>query len=215
MVQHMFRDQRGLAKICRGLLVAQAAWAVFGAVSAWWTYALLGAIDAGTLTSADEAHGDELRGTLVALVSLVLFLGGVIAIGIWIYRASRNAHAIGTLEMESSPAWAVGWYFVPFANLAMPFRAMREIDQGSASALPDGAAGAALLFGGWWAAWLATNITGMISFRIGWEAQTVEGLQASSMLDLISCLLTVAASLLLAAIIRRIQSMQNRAAPTL
>lgn len=212
--QYMFRDQRGLARLCLGFLYAQIAVAAIGAFSAWWTYDLLGRVSAGESLDRATLEADDARAMVVALPTMLLYLAGAIAIGVWIYRANRNAHAVGTLEMEISPGWAVGWYFVPFANLVMPLRAMREIDAASASALPDGADGAGMLLGGWWGAWLAMNMTGWVSFRIAMNAVTADGLRTAALFDLISCLLTIPACLLLAALIGRIQSFQNRAAPT-
>src|SRR5262249_43015408 len=45
----------------------------------------------------------------------------------WIYRASRNARALGAKEMKYSPGWSVGWFFVPVAELFMPYLVMREL----------------------------------------------------------------------------------------
>ena len=45
-------------------------------------------------------------------------------------RANRNARAFGS-SMSISPGWAAGWFFVPIANLWMPYQAMKEIWQGS------------------------------------------------------------------------------------
>lgn len=207
-----FRDQAGLAGICRGLLYAQVALAAFGVLSAWWTYDLLGSILAGEAVNPSAMDADDARTMIVGLLTFGLYVVGVIAIGIWIYRANRNAQVLSVQDMEFSPGWAIGWYVVPLANLVMPFRAMREIHDVSARVSSEDENDADMMLRGWWAAWLTMNVTGWISFRMALNFQTAEGLQVSSAFDLVSCLLTIPACLLLAAIIGRIQSFQDKAA---
>jgi hypothetical protein len=57
---------------------------------------------------------------LVALLSALV-------VSLWIYRAHANLRTIGLDELHYSPGWAVGSFFVPLANLMVPFRAMREL----------------------------------------------------------------------------------------
>ena len=51
----------------------------------------------------------------------------IITFCFWIYHASSNAHATSRIGLVISPGWAVGWFFIPFANFVMPYQAMREI----------------------------------------------------------------------------------------
>jgi hypothetical protein len=55
----------------------------------------------------------------------------------WQRSAHANLRALGVAFTRFSPAWAVGWWFVPFANLGKPFAAVRELWKAS-----DPAAGA-------------------------------------------------------------------------
>lgn len=48
---------------------------------------------------------------------------------IWVYRANRTAHSLGSRGMKYTPGWAVGWYFVPLMNLFKPYMVMKEIWQ--------------------------------------------------------------------------------------
>ncbi|MBY8824078.1 DUF4328 domain-containing protein [Sphingomonas colocasiae] len=213
--QYAFRDQRGLAKACLVLLYIQAGVAVFGIASAWWTYDLLSRASVHMPVGSGLLEADNVRAMFVSVLGTFLYIVGGIAVLTWIYSASRRAHLVGALEMTVTPGWAVAWYFVPIANLFMPFRAMREIDEASASALPgedDRLGGEGMLLG-WWGSWLAMNMTAWVSFRLSMNGVTVDDLRTAALFDLISFLLTIPACLLLAAIIARIQSFQNRAAP--
>ena len=62
-----------------------------------------------------------------ALVYLVVFLATVVVWAMFVHRSCANAHALGAVGMEFTPGWAVGWYFVPFANLFKPGQVMQEI----------------------------------------------------------------------------------------
>ena len=73
---------------------------------------------------------------------------------IWQHGSTANLWARGYRDLKIRPGWAVGWWFIPFANLAMPLVAMLELDRRST---PDGVARTASpLLGWWWAAWLAS-----------------------------------------------------------
>lgn len=101
----------------------------------------------------------------LALPQVLLLLASVIVVGRWIYRAGANAHAMSD-EMSISPGWAVGWYFIPFANLIKPFQAMKEIwlasHRAGAGYEPRGSA----ILGWWWGLWLLSNVLGNIIFRM-------------------------------------------------
>jgi hypothetical protein len=78
--------------------------------------------------------------TPVALLALVLFL-------VWLARANGNLRALSGEQMEFTPGWAVGWFFVPFANFVMPYRVVKEIWQVSRRQEEDRST---FLVGWWW-----------------------------------------------------------------
>ena len=43
----------------------------------------------------------------------------------------KNIHKFEVARDYTSPGWAVGWYFIPFANLIKPYGVMDEIWDGS------------------------------------------------------------------------------------
>src|SRR5207237_10475885 len=62
---------------------------------------------------------------LSALGYLVALVACFISVGMWIYRTNANAHSFST-DMTITPGWSVGWFFIPFANLVMPYRGVQE-----------------------------------------------------------------------------------------
>ena len=45
---------------------------------------------------------------------------------VWQHRAHRNLRAASVEGLAFTPGWAVGWWFVPVANLVKPFQSVRE-----------------------------------------------------------------------------------------
>jgi hypothetical protein len=59
---------------------------------------------------------------------LCMWLAGVLFI-IWIYKAYRSAESRGATERRWGPGWAIGGWFIPFANLVIPKMVVNEIDR--------------------------------------------------------------------------------------
>ena len=79
---------------------------------------------------------------------------------IWQHGSTANLWARGYRDLKIRPGWAVGWWFIPFANYVMPLVAMLELDRRST---PDGVPRkASPLLGWWWAAWLASSTVPVI-----------------------------------------------------
>lgn len=77
---------------------------------------------------------DPLAGLLVLATFALnaVFLGSVIPILMWVYTAHANLRRAGITGLNYSPGWATFSFFVPVANLFVPFTAMRELANRSA-----------------------------------------------------------------------------------
>lgn len=64
---------------------------------------------------------------LVTLLEIPLRLALVVTLLAWMYRAYANLSALDATGLNHSPGWAIGWWFIPFANLVMPYQIMKEI----------------------------------------------------------------------------------------
>jgi hypothetical protein len=108
---------------------------------------------------------------------------------VWLHRAYSNLPALGSLLSTYTPGWAVGWWFVPFANLVQPHGVMRNLwiesqrrpisDQGFALAPSTP------LIGWWWGLFLACRVLTMVS-RI---SATGSWLAFVALLDAVNALL--------------------------
>jgi hypothetical protein len=81
-------------------------------------------------------------------------VGSIVAFCLWTHRVYRNLPALGARGLRYTPGWAVGWLFVPFANLVVPYFVFAEIWRNSIPTPADGTKGNAKrispLLIGWW-----------------------------------------------------------------
>ncbi len=101
---------------------------------------------------------------LFSILENILRLGAVISFLLWEYRAFTNLAALKAEDTEFSPGWAVGWWFIPFANLIKPYQAIRELWQQSDSEFEDNGSflssvgSTPPLLGYWWALFIISNV---------------------------------------------------------
>jgi hypothetical protein len=144
---------------------------------------------------------------IVSIAAFVSLIACFIVVGCWIYRASANAHSFSD-EMTISPGWAVGWYFIPIANLFKPYQAMRETWMASHYRGNWHGGPTPGLLVGWWALWIVTNILGNLSFRFSFMDSNGDMLAMTTILDTATTLLNLPLSLVLIMIIRNIARAQ-------
>ena len=145
---------------------------------------------------------------LIGLMPLLVanIVAGFLALK-WIYRVSRNAHSMAT-GLTVRPPWAVGWFFIPLANLLMPFRGVRQAWQ--ASVQPDAWATVEVpaLLRFWWAAWLVTSGVENLAWRLELRADIISEVIASDVVGLVGFGLRVVLDLAFIQVVRRLTSHQ-------
>ncbi len=93
---------------------------------------------------------DALVQVVAALIGLIGFAGAAVAVPMWMHRGYRNLPALGATGLSWSPRWAAGSWFIPFANLVVPYLVARELWTRSG---PPGERPWPLLWL-WWTAWI-------------------------------------------------------------
>lgn len=159
------------------------------------------------LSVADPVVGGI--GDLVAFPSFLVLIACFVLVGRWIYRTNANAHLLSG-DMTITPVWAVGWYFVPFANLVMPYQGMKETWFASHNACGLGEEAETALLPWWWGLWLVTNILSNVSMQItlridGFESAPSQGVL---LINLITAALNVPLCLILIRLMRRLTRAQ-------
>jgi hypothetical protein len=143
-------------------------------------YKMLGDMAAGVFASVEEqmqaATASDQRVNLASYSRVALFFAMLLLFMFWVYRANRNARALGARDMRYTPGWSVGWFFVPFANLVMPFKVMREIWQASSGPGNPDARPSAAIVGWWWFFWLANTA---IAYAVGLMFERIDSVEAA------------------------------------
>lgn len=164
--------------------------------------------------TADVASQGEAVLTLVVAGLAVLGLLGILltAICVWrfMHRANKNLRAAGVQNLEFTPGWCIGWWFIPFANLIMPRNAMAELYKASAKptdpAWRTGDVPPAL--NTWWAAWIVGTLVSRVENRLATSGVDL-GLAAIP-LSWASTGLLVVAAIHLILVVRFIRALQNQ-----
>ena len=156
-------------------------------------------------TSNSELIAFDSTATTIGIVYLLLLAVTAIAFVAWLSRAIENVPRMGAGRPAVSPRWSIGWWFIPFANFVMPFRAVRDLDR--RMRLPDGG-GAPV--GWWWAVYLAYTLP---SSLVGaYETDDIGALTTAFQLSAIFDLVGVVAAVLAILVVRRIQGNADRRA---
>lgn len=103
----------------------------------------------------------------------------------WIYRASSVARRISPDLIHYAPGWAVGWYFIPLANLVMPFLVMREIWQ--VARRPEPASDVPLAL--WWGLYIVSGFISSAGSIAG--SEWIKAYTAQAVLQCISVLFMI------------------------
>ena len=153
----------------------------------------------------------------VGFMTLPIYIAIVVLYCVWINRANKNARSLGAQDMKISPGWSVGWFFIPFANLWMPYKAVREIYLASRPGVKGTQwmhQGAPAILGWWWAFWLLSNFSGNAELRMSMSEYS-EVNQMAVWFGIVNSVSSIAAAYLCLRIVRSIHARQEETAAQL
>lgn len=160
---------RSRARLTKALLIAGA---IVSAVTM-----VAGALELvfPTLSPEDEIQ-DNPGGLGVALLLLglgslqvLIYIATAVSFLMWLYRSYGNLPSFGTpsRNISYSAGWAVRSFFIPFVNLVVPYRAVKELWRNST---PTDAflrnESPPAWFPLWWLFWLLSNFASRIYSRV-------------------------------------------------
>lgn len=157
-----------------------------------------------------QGHGLATLQNLANGILIVLWIVNIVLFCAWLYRATRNARALGARGFESSPGWVVGYFFIPFANLVMGYRGVRELWLSSHAPSDWSADGRAPLVLAWWLIYLLAGMTSRVSsMMLGNVGHDIHALVHASVVETTGMALFLVAAGLYLRMIRQISRVQR------
>ena len=198
-----YRSASTRARWTQGLFVVAALASVFELFTAIAGAGLMGDAMHGNVTLDQYASFQQ---TANGADGLYLWTAIALAIAflMWLSRTVEVIPALGAGTPADSPRWAIGWWFVPFANLWKPYTVVREAWDRLAT--PARLADAKLVLA-WWLTWLASSIVArFVSYGTGQYDATLESVQGLFIVLALAEAGSVAAAVLGFLVVREIQS---------
>jgi hypothetical protein len=150
-----------------------------------------------TTDSEFKVYSDisDKRQGIIVFCTFVIYTITAISFLMWIYRANSNLRNIGVKDLEFTPGWSIGWYFIPIAFLWKPYQAMKEIWQASKNPNNWKNEKGSLVLRWWWAFWLIDNFVGFFlethPHKSSIRSITLENLQFTTRLSIFTTRLSI------------------------
>ena len=137
------------------------------------------------------ADNNDSRTAIVNGLFLIFLILSYFLIGRWFFVSSKINHLLGVEGLNISPRWSVGWYFIPFANLVMPYLSLKETFKASFNSKEWQNIKVPFDFPIWWATFLIGNGLSNVSLRMNLnlaleETYTYEQLNLISYIDIVA-----------------------------
>jgi len=147
-----FESGHSRALVAIWLLAITAVISILGGICTLLEYGSLQQQPNGSFTIVGTGAAIADSADLLSKVGMLVWIGIVIGFCMWTHRAARNLPALGARGLKYTPGWAVGWFFIPFANFVMPYFVAAEIWRESDPEQTDPQAGKTTspLVAGWW-----------------------------------------------------------------
>ena len=152
----------------------------------------------GAGASLTDAQFSDRFVSLAALIHLGVFVLAGVAFLMWLYRVVANNHALGAHELRFSPGWAVGWWFVPFANFVRRLQIIAETwraaDPGASRSTAETRSHlrAPAIVIAWWLLYLIGNVVAL--FERWTSGDPLTRLRGAAELDVASLVVSGAAA---------------------
>lgn len=145
----VYRAAAGRARAAQFCLAAVCLLAVIAAIHLLSGLDLAQRATQGRVRVGEAAAFDNDTALLASLGVVGLLVTGVVWF-LWLHRAVANARALGR-PTDFTPGWAVGWWFVPLANVVRPYQILRSLvdELGAPTNRP-------VLW--WWGCYLAASV---------------------------------------------------------
>ena len=161
-----YRSSEHLARMARNAIwvniVASSVTTAFGV----WQVKLAHDEIIGVPVPLQQSLSATVGGWLVSLIEFACLVVGAVCFLMWFYRVYSNLPMLGARRLTQSPAWAVGYWFLPPFFFFRPREAVQEMWQNSDPDPRHGGPDApkSWLIEAWWGLWVAANVLSFTMF---------------------------------------------------
>lgn len=209
-----FRNSESLTRWVRCMLYIQIVVAIISIISNFMEYRLLTDMNNGVYSSREEiltmATANDNRQQIIGISYILVFVISAFLILRWTHRANYNAHQLGAKNMQFTPGWSIGWYFVPIFNLWKPYQAMNEIWKASKNPTNWFCTSSSNILSLWWFLTILNGILGRAIFNLSRKAEEISDFLSLNVITQISDSLDIVLALVFLAIVNRIYEMQTQ-----
>ena len=162
----------------------------------------------GDIATDPQLHLADLLTEWTAACSLGMFAVTGIAVLRWISLTNRNAHTWSD-QVDITPGWAIGWFFVPFASLFKPFEGVSATWRATVAPADIPRVPVPSILRWWWGLWLAMNFSGYLPTAFLADAAKPEQLIAARWTSIATIGFDIPLAVVLVRIIARLSAMQR------
>ncbi|SEN36678.1 DUF4328 domain-containing protein [Lihuaxuella thermophila] len=209
-----YQSPKSRAKILQILLIVNIVFTCISMIGEWIAIGVYSDSANAIPTDEETLMAEGLTG-ITGILFIPVYLATIVVFCIWIHRIYKNLPLLGAKNLRMTPGWAVGWYFVPFANLVKPYQGMKDAwnacsldaDQGDLSWGERSAPG---LIKWWWGFWLFSNSVSKLVVRIYNKAETTDELISAAKLSIFSGLIDLKLTVLALILVKRLTERQEK-----
>ncbi|MFB6582056.1 MULTISPECIES: DUF4328 domain-containing protein [unclassified Streptomyces] len=206
------RPPVGLAIALTVLFALVIGFDVFAGYADWNTRALMERLlaDSAAVSDAELDHGYHLAGRAGMFQGQIAIVTGIVFV-IWFHRVRTNAEVLAPGADKLPRGWAIGAWFIPFANFVLPYRIAVTT---WTSSTPFGADGQRrwlrlTLVNLWWGTFVLAKVLGWYGGRSYSSAETIEATRSAATTMLAGDVLDIVAAVLAVLFVRRLTAMQH------
>ena len=157
------------------------------------------------------AEANDMRQNIVSGLVTMTALCCFVCLLVWIYAVHANLPSLAGQKLEFTSGWAVGWFFVPIANLVKPYQAIVEVWKNSDPAPLHGLPAApTALIGWWWGLRIGSAVVERVFGFAARESSTIDSLMIVSCVAIVVTLVVDIPMLLCQLfLVRKVQRMQD------
>ncbi|MEU9106933.1 DUF4328 domain-containing protein [Streptomyces xanthophaeus] len=203
---------RGLATALTALLSFRAVVDLASAAGGAYSYSVQQDLIADPSSAPDDAIASvDVLNALVDGVQLLCLIAIAVVFIIWFHRVRCNGEIFRPDAFTESRGWAVAGWFIPLANLVLPYRTAKQIWWGSTQLGPDGAhrSISTAPVTTWWLVFVASEVLTRIDTWQYMRAESHEELANAFAFGTFADLVSIAAVVFAVIFVRKLTAMQN------